>query len=57
MRDAAHPGYKHGQETLEAKAERSSRLAELRGLEALLFSLGLASGARWRGRKPAARST
>ena len=36
----------------EAKAERSRRLEELRDLEALSFSLGLAAGPRWRGRKP-----
>lgn len=52
-RGAAHPNYKHGQETQEAKAERSRRLAELRELEALSFALGLATGPRWSGRKPA----
>lgn len=46
-----HPAFKHGQETLEAKAERSQRLAELRELEALSFALGLAVGPKWRGRK------
>lgn len=34
-RGANHPQYRHGRETLEAKAERSKRLAELRELEAL----------------------
>ena len=52
MRDAAHPQHRHGQETLEAKSERSARLAELRELEALSFALGLATGPRWPGRKP-----
>jgi hypothetical protein len=52
-RGANHPQYRHGQETLEAKAERSQRLGELRELEALSFALGLASGPKWRGRKPA----
>ena len=52
MRGANHPQYRHGQETREAKAERSRRLAELRKLEALAFSLGMATGPRWRGRKP-----
>ncbi len=52
MRGANHPQYRHGQETLEAKAERSQLLGELRELEALSFALGLAVGARWRGRKP-----
>lgn len=52
MRGANHPQYRHGQETLEAKAERSQRLAELRELEEMMFKLGLAGGPRWRGRKP-----
>jgi hypothetical protein len=50
-RGANHPQHRHGQETLEAKAERSQRLAELRELEALSFALGLAVGPKWRGRK------
>ena len=37
---------------LEAKAERSKKLAELRELEALSYALALASGPRWRGSKP-----
>jgi hypothetical protein len=52
-RGASHPQYKHGGETLEAKAERSRRLAELRDLEALSYEMGMARGPRWRGRKPA----
>jgi hypothetical protein len=52
MRGANHPQYRHGHETLEAKAERSQRLSELREVEALAFALGIAEGARWRGRKP-----
>lgn len=32
----------------------SRRLAELRDLEALSFAVGLASGPKWRGRKPKA---
>ena len=51
-RGANHPQYRHGRETLEAKAERSRRLAELRDLEALSFAVGLAAGPRWRGREP-----
>lgn len=41
-------------ETLEAKAERSAMLAELRGLEGLSVALGLIppGAPRWRGRKP-----
>lgn len=53
-RGADHPQYRHGSETLEAKAERSKTLAKLHELEALSFALGLvAQGAKqWRGRKP-----
>lgn len=51
-RGANHPQYRHGGETLDAKAERSKKLAELRELEALSFELGLSIGPRWRGRKP-----
>lgn len=51
-RGANHPQYKHGHETKAAKALRSQKLAELRDLETLSFSLGLATGPRWRGRKP-----
>jgi hypothetical protein len=47
-----HPQWKHGQETLEAKAERSLRLAELRDLEGLMLALGELNGPRWRGRRP-----
>lgn len=54
-RGANHPQYRHGQETLEAKAERSQRLGELRELEALSFALGMATGPKWRGRKPVAK--
>ena len=53
MRGANHPQHKHGQETLEAKAERSQQLSELRELEALSFALEIATGPKWRGRKPA----
>lgn len=52
MRGASHPLYRHGQETLEEKANRSQRLGELRELEALSFVLGTAKGPKWRGRKP-----
>lgn len=55
MRGVNHPQYRHGEETLEAKAERSLRLSELRDLEAIMFEWGVASGAKWRGRKPLAR--
>ncbi len=53
-RGASHPQYRHGGETLLAKAERSFKLAELRDLEALSFAYGLVPEGtpRWRGRKP-----
>ncbi len=51
-RGASHPQYKNGLETLEAKTERNQRLVELRELEALSFAIGIATGPRWRGRKP-----
>jgi hypothetical protein len=51
-RGADHPQYRHGGETMEAKAERSKILAELREFEALSFEVGFAAGPRWRGRKP-----
>jgi hypothetical protein len=54
-RGADHPGYRHGQETLPAKAERSAKLAELRDLEADMALVGVLEGPRWRGRKPGAR--
>ena len=47
-----HPQYRHGGETQAAKAERSTRLAELRDLEAKMAQLGALFGPRWRGRKP-----
>ena len=51
-RGANHPQYSYGGETLEAKAERSRRLAELRDLECLMLALGMLDGSRWRGRRP-----
>lgn len=53
-RGEAHPNFKTGTETLEAKAVRSARLAELRDLEATMVLLGALEGSRWRGRKPKA---
>jgi hypothetical protein len=49
-----HPAYRHGNETQAAKQERSRRLAELRDIERVMFIFGLATGPRWRGRKPKA---
>jgi hypothetical protein len=53
-RGATHPQYRHGGETLEAKAERSKKLAELREIEALSFALGMMApgSTRTRGRRP-----
>jgi hypothetical protein len=51
-RGANHPQYRHGGETLEAKAERSRGLAELRDLECLMLALGVMDGSRWGGRHP-----
>lgn len=51
-RGADHPLYRHGEETLIAKAERSGRLTELREIETAMVQLGLLNGARWPGRKP-----
>ena len=47
-----HPNYRHGQETLPAKHQRSVKLAELRVIETDLFSKGLIVGNRTAGRKP-----
>jgi len=51
-RGEAHPNFKTGTETLEAKALRSERLAHLRDIEASMVKLGALVGPRWRGRKP-----
>ena len=51
-RGSDHPQWKHGQETLEAKAERSARLGELRAIEAKMVATLTLVGPRWRGRKP-----
>lgn len=52
MKGEAHPNYKHGLETLAAKAERSAGLVELRRLEGLMHDLGMATAHRIPGRKP-----
>ena len=51
-RGSNHPQWKHGQETLEAKAERSARLGELRAIESNMVATLMLVGPRWRGRKP-----
>jgi hypothetical protein len=47
-----HPNYRHGTETLQAKRQRSSKLAELRMIENDLRNSGLIKGNRTAGRKP-----
>ena len=54
LRGSEHPSYKHGRETLEAKAERSAKLVELRDLESLMHALKMTSARRMPGRKPKA---
>ena len=57
-RGANHPQYRHGQETLEAKAERHEMAVFFHETENLMAKLGmLAPGStRTRGRKPQSRS-
>lgn len=43
----------HGQETRQARAERSAKLAEIASLEDILYLINAATGPRTRGRKPA----
>jgi hypothetical protein len=50
---AKHPAYRHGHETMQAKADRSAKLTELRQLEGVMHAAGILVGPRWRGRKPA----
>ncbi len=47
-----HPDYPHGTETLEAKGQRSIKLAELREMENDLIARGLIKCKRTVGRKP-----
>ena len=47
-----HPNYRHGMETLDAKHQRSIKLAELRQLEDELIKRGLIQSKRTIGRKP-----
>ena len=47
-----HPNYRHGEETLEAKAERSAASMQMRELEAMMYILGMTDAPRWRARKP-----
>ena len=51
-RGKCHPNYQHGTETLEAKRQRSIKLAELREIEDDLIKRGLMRSKRTVGRKP-----
>ena len=45
-RGKTHPNYQHGEETLEAKAERSKKLGELRELENIMHLLKMTTATR-----------
>ena len=45
------PHFKHGRETLEAKAARSAKDAEMQALEDIMHVMNMTSAARTRGRK------
>ena len=51
-RGKSHPNYRHGMETLEAKRQRSIKLAELREIEDDLIKRGFMKCKRTVGRKP-----
>jgi len=51
-RGKCHPNYRHGTETIEAKRQRSKKLAELREIEDDLIERGLIRSKRTVGRKP-----
>jgi hypothetical protein len=56
-RGANHPQYRHGGETLEAKAERHEMSVYFHETEALMFALDMVvpGSPRTRGRKPKAK--
>ena len=54
-RGKCHPNYRHGTETIEAKRQRSKKLAELREIEDDLIERGLIRSKRTVGRKPVLR--
>ena len=53
-RGANHPQYRHGRETLEAKAERHEMSVFFHEVERLMFALDMVApgSTRTRGRKP-----
>ena len=55
-RGEEHPNYRHGMETLEAKRDRSKKLAELREYEQILIKRGLIRDHQIVGRKPKKRN-
>ena len=50
-----HPQYRHGQETIEIKRERSAASARIRALEDLMHLLRMTGAKRTPGRKVAIR--
>ena len=52
LKDAQHPNYKHGHETLEAKKRRSAGLVRMRRLEELLVNSFFPGFKSPKGRKP-----
>lgn len=52
LKGANHPNYKHGQETKEAKANRSAGLVRLRKIEEMMVESRLFAIQRSKGRKP-----
>ena len=53
LRGAEHPNYKNGEETKEARAERSSTSAKLLYIRDIGDHIGMFTGTQTRGRKPA----
>lgn len=52
LKGTQHPNYKHGGETIEAKAKRSAGLVRLRKIEDTLVDSSFHKIYRTRGRKP-----
>ena len=55
-RGSDHPNFRHGNETLSAKAQRSRALGRLRQLEDLMHLLEMTTAGRTVGRKPVTES-
>jgi hypothetical protein len=52
LRGIQHPNYKHGNETMEAKAKRSAALTRLRKIEDVIIEGSFYQLPRSKGRKP-----